>query len=428
MYQKIESMSENNEIVVGLDIGTTKIAVLVGEKTEHGKLNVLGMGKAPSLGVKRGVVTHLSPTVDAIEKAVKEAEDQSGVEINVVNVGIAGKHIKSLQHRASKIRTRPEDEITKKDIDELIEDMNRLVMLPGEQIIDVIPQDFTVDQEHGILDPIGMSGSRFEANFHVITGHMTAVSNIYRCVRRAGLEVQNLILEPLASADAVLTKEEKEAGVVLVDIGGGTTDVAIFKEGIIRHTAVIPYGGNSLTYDIKEGCSIIERQAQLLKERFGYAIADSASDSEIIAIPGLPGREHKEISVKNLAHIIQARMEEIIEQVYYEITNSGFEKKLIAGIVVTGGGSQLRHVKQLFEFMTGLETNIGTPTKHLASSKNDISSPSFATGTGLVVKGFERSGEGSAEVRTEKEEKNKDKFGMKSFLDMIKGMMTENDI
>jgi len=425
--QKERTMeATNEEIVVGLDIGTTKIAVLVGKRNEHGKLEVLGMGKAESLGVNRGVVTHITPTVEAIEKAVAEAEEKAGVDIGVVNVGIAGQHIKSLQHRGVKMRNSFEDEITHDDVEALINDMYKLVMLPGERIIDVIPQEYTVDNESGIGDPIGMSGGRLEANFHIITGQVAAAGNIYKCVRKAGLEVDNLILEPLASADSVLNGEEKEAGVVLVDIGGGTTDVAIFKEGIIRHTAVIPFGGNIITEDIKEGCTIIKKQAEQLKVKFGCALASETTTNEVVVIPGLRGRDPKEISVQNLAHIIQARMEEIIEQVYYEIKSSGYENKLIAGIVVTGGGSQLRHVAQLFEFMTGMDTRIGYPTEHLAKGAEEVTSPSFATGIGLILKGYERmSRSKKTDEETDKPSNQKGAKGMGGFLDMIKGMSKE---
>lgn len=425
---------DSSEIVVGLDIGTTKIAVLVGRKNEHGKLEILGMGKAESLGVSRGVVTHITPTVEAIEEAVRQASEKSQVDIKVVNVGIAGQHIKSLQHRGNRMRNSHEDEITRADIDALVEDMYKLVMLPGEQIIDVIPQEFTVDSEQGVHNPIGMSGGRLEADFHIITGQMSAVRNIYRCVSRAGLEPENLILEPLASADSVLSQEEKEAGVALVDIGGGTTDVAIFKEGIIRHTAVIPFGGNIITEDIKEGCSIIKRQAELLKTKFGCALADEASANEIVAIPGFRGREPKEISVQNLAHIIQARMEEIIEQVFYEIRNSGYQNKLIAGIVVTGGGSQLKHITQLFEYMTGMDTRIGYPTEHLAKSDEDVTSPLFSTGVGLILKGFEKLEKGKRQASNDisetegGEEKEPVRRGMNNLLSMVKDFFQDSEI
>jgi cell division protein FtsA len=377
---------EPSEIVVGLDIGTTKIAAIVGRKNEFGKIEILGIGKADSVGVQRGVVLNIDETVRSIKAAVQEAEAMSNVDIRVVNVGIAGQHIKSLQHRGIKTRSNIDDEIGEKDIKELIEDMYKLAMLPGEEIIHVLPQEYIVDNEQGIKNPIGMAGNRLEANFHIITGQVSAIKNIYKCIERAELEISDLTLEPLASADAVLSDEEKEAGVVLVDIGGGTTDVAIFYDGIIRHTAVIPFGGNIITEDIKEGCTIIKQQAELLKVKFGSALASENQDNEIVSIPGLRGRPHKEISLKNLAHIIQARMEEIIEQVYYEIKNSGFEKKLIAGIVITGGGAQLKHIKQSVEYITGMDSRIGYPNEHLAKSNIEVTSPTYATGVGLVMR------------------------------------------
>jgi cell division protein FtsA len=379
------------EIIVGLDIGTTKIACLVGRKTDHGKIEILGIGKAPSLGVTRGVVSNIEKTVQSIRAAVDEAESKSGIEIKVVNVGIAGQHIKSLQHRGMITRDSIEEEISQKDVDELIEDMYKLVMMPGEEIIHVLPQEYIVDRQPGIKDPIGMSGVQLEANFHIITGQMAAAKNIFKCVSKAGLEVAELVLEPLASSSAVISNEEKEAGVALVDIGGGTTDIAIFHDGIIRHTAVIPFGGNVITEDIKEGCTIMHRQAELLKTKFGAAVTQTNQENEVVCIPGLRGRDPKEISVMNLANIINARMSEILEHIYYEIKNSGFEKKLIGGIVVTGGGSQLKHMNQLIEFTTGMDSRVGYPNEHLSSNTNiNVTLPLFATGVGLVAKGFEK--------------------------------------
>jgi cell division protein FtsA len=379
-----------DEIIVGLDIGTTKIVCMVGRKNEFGKIEILGMGKSESIGVTRGVVSNIEKTVQSIKAAVEQAEAQSGVDIRTVNVGIAGQHIKSIQHRGERVRHRGEDEIRQEDIDKLIEDVYQLVISPGEEIIHVLPQEYIVDQEQGIKDPIGMAGTSLKANFHIISGQVTAAKNIYRCVEKAGLKVDDLILEPLASSEATLSDEEKEAGIVLVDIGGGTTDIAIFQDGIIRHTAVIPFGGNIVTEDIKEGCTIIKSQAELLKVKFGSALANENQENEIVSIPGLRGREPKEISVKNLANIIQARMEEIVENVHFEIKNSGFEKKLIGGIVVTGGGSQLKHITQLVEYLTGMDTRIGYPNEHLASGNSDeITSPIYATGVGLVIKGLQ---------------------------------------
>lgn len=383
---------EYSDIVVGLDIGTTKICAIVGMRTEHGKIEVLGMGKAESSGVSRGVVTNIEKTINGIKAAIEVASAKANCDISEVVVGIAGQHIKSLQHRGIIVRSSTDDEINRADVDRLIEDMYRLAMPPGEKIIHVLPQEFTVDNEQGVLDPIGMSGIRLEANFHVITGQITAANNIIKCVERAGLVATDMVLEPLASADAVLSDEEKEAGVVLIDIGGGTTDIAIFYEGIIRHTAVIPFGGNSITEDIREGCSVMKNTAEALKIKFGSALADENKEEEIISIQGLKGREPKEVSVKNLAYVIQARMEEILEQVKYEIQASGFEKKIRAGagIVITGGGAQLKHATQLVEYITGIDARVGYPNEHLSKTNfDDIKSPMYSTGIGLVIKALQ---------------------------------------
>lgn len=415
---------DNSEIIVGLDIGTTKIACLVGRRTEHGKIEILGYGKSDSVGVTRGVVSNIEKTVASIKEAVQQAEENSNVEIKVVNVGIAGQHIKSLQHRGILTRDNDDDEIKLADINDLIDDMYKLVMLPGEEIIHVLPQEYTVDNEQGIKDPIGMSGIRLEANFHIITGQTAAARNIYKCVTRAGLRVNQLVLEPLASSEAVLSEEEKEAGVALVDIGGGTTDIAIFQDGIIRHTAVIPFGGNSITEDIKKGCTILRPQAEQLKRKFGSSLALEMKDTEIVCIPGLRGREPKEISLKNLAHIIQARMQEIVEHVYNEIRSSGFEKHLIGGIVITGGGSQLKHITQLFEYVTGMDCRIGYANEHMAKApKEELNQPLFATGVGLVIKGYDTPGSKQTENagdRGENETISRERKGMTKFLSKVR--------
>ncbi len=386
---------QKKDISVGLDIGTTKIVAMIGKKNENGKLEVIAMGKARSLGVHRGVVTNIVQTIDSIKAAIEDAERQADLRINSVTVGIAGQHIRSLQHSDYISRSNPDDVINDGDIDALVANVHKLVMLPGEEIIHVLPQEFKIDGQSDIHEPRGMYGGRLEANFHIVVGQVASIKNIGRCVKDAGLEVADITLEPLASADAVLSQEEKEAGVVLVDIGGGTTDVAIFKDGIIRHTAVIPFGGNVITDDIKEGLSIIEKQAELLKIKFGSAWPGENNDNEIVSIPGLRGREPKEITLRNLSKIINARMIEIIEQVYEEIKNYGHEvqsKKLIAGLVLTGGGSQLKHIKQLVEYVTGMDTRIGFPNEHLANVgfEEELSSPQFATAVGLVLKGMEK--------------------------------------
>ncbi|AYN66916.1 cell division protein FtsA [Euzebyella marina] len=395
---------------VGLDIGTTKIVAIIGRENEYGKIEVLGIGKSKSLGVHRGVVNNITQTIQSIQQAVEGAEASSGLKIGSVVVGIAGQHIRSLHH--SDYITRPDSEevINEEDLDKLCNQVYKLVMLPGEEIIHVLPQEYKVDGQAEIKEPIGMYGGRLEANFHVVVGQVSSIKNVGRCIKSAGLDLGNITLEPLASSDAVLSKEEKEAGVALIDIGGGTTDLAIFKDGIIRHTAVIPFGGGVITEDIKEGCSIIEKQAELLKIKFGSAWPGENKDNEIVSIPGLRGREPKEITLKNLSKIIHARVVEIIEQVYTEIKNYGHDeqkKKLIAGIVLTGGGSQLKHLKQLVEYITGMDTRIGYPNEHLAGdSDEEIASPMYATAVGLLMNAVnnENKKKPAAKKETKKEE------------------------
>lgn len=387
---------ENKNIAVGLDIGTTKIVAMIGCYNEYGKMEILGIGKAKSLGVHRGVVNNITQTIQSIQQAVEAAEVSSGMQISEVVAGIAGQHIRSLQHSDYITRKDGDEVINDRDIDSLCNQVHKLVMLPGEEIIHVLPQDYKVDGQAEIAEPKGMYGARLEANFHVVVGQVTSIRNIGRCIKSAGLEFAGITLEPLASANAVLSQEEKEAGVALIDIGGGTTDLAIFKDGIIRHTAVIPFGGNVITEDIKEGCSIIEKQAEMLKIKFGSAWPGENKDNEIVSIPGLRGREPKEITLKNLSKIIHARVVEIIEQVYAEIKAYGHEeqkKKLIAGIVITGGGAELKHLKQLVEYTTGMDTRIGYPNEHLAgNSDSETTSPVYATAVGLVLNSLQKNG------------------------------------
>ena len=385
---------KENMISIGLDIGTTKIVAMIGQTNEYNKMKILGVGKSISLGVHRGVVNNITQTIQSIQQAVSEAEELSGIKVDGVTVGIAGQHIRSLQHSDYITRNNSEQVIDETDIEKLINQVHKLVMLPGEEIIHVLPQEFKVDGQAEIKEPIGMYGGRLEANFHVVVGQVSSIRNIGRCIKSAGLDLDGITLEPLASANAVLSNEEKEAGVALIDIGGGTTDLAIFKDGIIRHTAVIPFGGNVITEDIKEGCSIIEKQAELLKVKFGSAWPGENKENEIVSIPGLRGRDPKEISLKNLSKIIHARTVEIIEQVYLEIKNYGHEeqkKKLIAGIVLTGGGSQLKHLKQLVEYVTGMDTRVGYPNEHLAGDTDkNVTSPLYATAVGLVMDGLSK--------------------------------------
>lgn len=380
---------ENHEYSVGLDIGTTKIVAIVGRRNTHGKIEVLGVGTAKSLGVHKGIVNNISQTIQSIKAAVAQAQSSSGVPIQKVTVGIAGKHIRSLQHSDYIMRENPDQYITDDDIEKLKDQVKQLVMLPGEEIIHVLPQEYKVDSQGEIQEPVGMHGTRLEANFHVVVGQMGSIRNIARCVREAGLEMEALTLEPLASSEAVLTKEEKEAGVAIVDIGGGTTDIAIFKDNIIRHTCVIPYGGGIITDDIKEGCSIIEKHAEKLKVNFGSAVPELEKDTTFVTIPGLHGRPDKEISLKTLAQIVNARVEEILEMVNTELKAYGaFEqkKKLIAGIVLTGGGSNLRHLRQLANYTTGFDSRIGFANEYVTNDKSQhLKGPEYATAIGLLM-------------------------------------------
>lgn len=381
--------NKRTPMVLALDIGTTKVCALAGFRNEYGKIEIAGFGTVKSEGVTKGVISNIDKTVKAIQESVSIAEVNSGRKFSEVYVGIAGQHIKSLQHHGLLVRKDLNSEIDENDVNKLIEDMYKLVLPPGDKILHVLPQEFIVDNEENITDPVGMSGVRLEANFHIITGQVSASKNIFKVVEKSELNVADLTLESIASSNAVLTDEEKEAGVVLVDIGGGTTDVTIFKDGIIRHTAVIPFGGNVVTSDIQEGLSVMKDQAERLKVRFGSALADEIVDNRIIVIPGgYKGKDVKEVSEKNLARIIQARMEEILDFVAWEISRTGYSDKLFAGIVLTGGGALLNDLDLLTEFHTGLSARVGEPVEHLAHGYNgELTSPKYATGIGLLIHG-----------------------------------------
>jgi len=382
---------EKNNIIVGLDIGTTKICAIVGQLAENGKINILGIGKSSSQGgVSRGMVANVSKVVQAIHEAVSQAEKASHVKISTAYVGIAGHHIKSLQHRGTLNRHNGEDEIQKEELLRLEQEMENLVLQPGLDILHVIPQDYTIDGEEGIRDPEGRIGVRVECNYHIITGETSRAKIIGRAVKNAQLEVADLIVEPVASATAVLSQEEMEAGVVLVDIGGGTTDICIFENGFISHTAIIPIGGDRITMDLQEAFGILKSQAEEVKVMYGSCFPTEQMKNEVVVIPGLPGREPKEISVYAISQVIRARMEDIIQKVEFEIALAGVDNTLNGGIVLTGGGSSLKEVKQLFSFQTGFDVHIGTPGQHLGRGQVDeVRKPLYATAIGLVMKGIE---------------------------------------
>jgi cell division protein FtsA len=384
-------MKYEQPIIVGLDIGTTKIAAIAGRKNEFGKLEILGFGRANSNGVKHGQVLNIDETIKAIRMALDNCYTSNpSLGIQEVYVGIAGHHIKSLQTRGDIVRQQTEEEITQQEIDRLIEDQYKTYIPAGDQIIDVIPQEFTVDNFQNIISPIGYGGVKVGANFHIITGDRNAIKNINRSVEKSGLLTKDLVLQPLASASAVMGQEDMEAGVAIVDIGGGTTDLAVFYEGILKHTAVIPFGGENITNDIKTGLGVLKTQAEQMKVQFGSALANEAKANAFITIPGLRGMPAKEISVKNLANIIQARMNEIMDFVTYHLKQVGLDNKMLnGGIVLTGGGSQLKHLIQLTEYITGLNARIGYPTEHLAAGHiEELAKPTYSTCIGLILKGY----------------------------------------
>lgn len=384
-------MNHEQPIIVGLDIGTTKIAAIAGRKNEYGKLEILGFGRANSNGVKHGQVLNIDETIKAIRMALDNCyASNPNLDISEVYVGIAGHHIKSLQTRGDIVRQNTEEEITRKEIDQLVADQYKTYIPAGDQIIDVIPQEFTVDNFQNIPNPIGYGGVKVGANFHIITGDKNAIRNINRAVEKSNLHTKDLVLQPLASASAVMGLEDLEAGVAIVDIGGGTTDLAVFYEGILKHTAVIPFGGENITNDIKTGLGVLKTQAEQMKVQFGSALSNEAKANAYITIPGLRGMPAKEISVKNLANIIQARMSEIMDFVTYHLKQVGLDNRMLnGGIVLTGGGSQLRHLIQLTEYITGLNARIGFPTEHLAAGHiEELAKPTYSTCIGLILKGY----------------------------------------
>src|SRR5215218_7498343 len=384
-------MNNEQPIIVGLDIGTTKIAVIAGRKNDFGKLEILGFGRANSNGVKHGQVLNIDETIKAIRTALENCyASNPNLEVAEVYVGVAGHHIKSLQTRGDIVRHDTDNEISQKEIDQLISDQYKTYIPAGDQIIDVIPQEYTVDNFQNIADPIGYGGVKVGANFHIITGDKNAIRNINRSVERAGLITKDLVLQPLASSAAVMAQEDLEAGVAIVDIGGGTTDLAVFYEGILKHTAVIPFGGENITNDIKTGLGVLKTQAEQMKVQFGSALSEEAKSNAFITIPGLRGMAPKEISVKNLAGIIQARMSEIMDFVSYHLKQVGLDNRMLnGGVILTGGGSQLKHLIQLTEYVTGLNARIGYPNEHLSGGHiEELAKPMYSTCIGLILKGY----------------------------------------
>jgi cell division protein FtsA len=377
-----------DNIIVGLDIGTTKVCAVVAGLDEHGRINILGLGRAASDGMTRGVVTHIDRTTNSIAAAIQEAQTSSGVKISSVIVGIAGDHIQSFQSRGVIGISGADHEVTQADIDRLIEDTKRVALPSDRKIIHVIPQEFIIDGQDGVYDPLGMSGVRMEANVHIITGLVSAAQNIYKCVQRTGIEVDDMVLEPLASSYAVLDDEEKEVGIALLDIGGGTTDLAVFEERTIRHTAVIGIAGKKVTDDIRKGLGILNDQAERLKKEHGYAYVSAIDNNEPLVLPGVGGRAPIEIDKQLLARIIQPRMEEIFEIAGLEIKRSGYSKHLSGGVVLTGGGALVKGTAELAREVLGMPVKIGIPTGFSGGLVREIENPAYSTAVGLVYHGL----------------------------------------
>ncbi len=380
----------NERIVVGVDIGTTKVCAVVAAVGDNpGSINILGVGVAGSDGLNRGVVVNIDKTVAAVQAAVEEAARIAAVEVRSVLVGIAGDHVQSFR-TSGVITISPRDrEIVPHDVQRLIKDTTHVAMPADREILHVIPQEFVVDGQDGVADPVGMSGVRLEGTVHIITGLVSAAKNVYRCIEKADYQVEDIVLEPLASSCSVLHRDEKEVGVALIDIGGGTTDIAVFEDNTIRHTAVIGIAGNNVTDDIRRGLGVMRDQAEQLKCRFGLALIDMASEDEEITIPGLGGRPEKIIGRSPLAQIIQPRMEEILEIAAIEIKRSGYTENLAAGVVLTGGGSLIPGVAELASDVLGMEARVGMPTELDGGMVQEVRDPKYSTAVGLVFYGMQ---------------------------------------
>jgi len=425
MSRKKEEDSRN-KVIVGLDIGTTKICAIVGMRNENGKINILGIGRTPSLGgVTEGMVSNINKTAEAIGKALVEASRTSNVQIGSVYVGIAGRHIHSFTQSYNTYRQNANTEITFSELEEVRQQLYRISTPPGSSILHVLPQDYKIDNTPSD-DPIGMTGSKLDINYHIITGQLQAAENIRRCIEKCNINVEDIVVEPIASAKAVLTDDEMAAGVAILDIGGGTSDLAIFHEGRIRHTTVIPIGGQRITKDISEAFRVMENHAESMKVRYGNAYPEDTRANEVVVVPGINGRQPKHVSVKNLSLVVNARLQELFKKVDYEIRNSGYASKLTAGLVLTGGGAEMKNISQLLEFITGLEVKIGYPNQHLAKGAvSEAKSPMFATGAGLVIYGMEKEVPENATfgntTANKQAEKNSSSSGKSSLFNKLKG-------
>lgn len=376
--------AKGTKIVTSVDIGTTKVVAMAAQVTD-GKVNILGFGSAVNEGVKRGVVANIEGTTQAIKEAVAKAEAQSGVTFKNVFVGIAGQHIKNVKRKASVNTIAPDGEVTQQDVDELMDKMYSIDPEADVEVVHVTAQNYTVSGDTVLGSPVGTFGPKLEGIFHIIKANVGAVKNIKKCINRAGLDLNSLMLEPLASADAVLTEEEKIGGVVLVDIGGGTIDVAVYYGGVLRHAAIIPFGGSVITQDIETEFHLLPKTAEKLKVKFGHAFSE-CSPNIIVTVPGVNGRPPKEINAKLLSFVIEARMKQLLDGICYEIEESGFTDKIALGIVFTGGGSMLKDLDKLTSYLTGYDVRVAAPV-NIENKENIKLSPIHSTGAGLVISG-----------------------------------------
>lgn len=428
-------MENNSTKIAAIDIGTTKIVAITGYKNSDGRYEITGFGHSPSLGIKRGVVYNIEQTINSISTAIQKAGVDDTDIFNNVYVGVAGQHIRTLKNRGIVDFENQESRINQEHLDELMERMYNTAIEPGEDILHVIPQNYILDKESGVENPVGMFAKNLQANFHIVIGQKAMLNNIKNCLSSLDIIVKSLILEPLASAKAVLTEHEKEMGVTLIDIGGGTTDIAVFKNNSLIHSAVIPIGGNTITKDVMQTFALMEKQAEQLKIEYGSAIQEKSQEDIIISIDGLKGREQKEFSLKELSLVIQARMEEMIHAVMFQIESSKFQGQLNAGIVITGGGSLMKNLKQLVSFISGYDVRIAYPSEYISGEFSDtINKPQYSTAIGLVMMGHEykkdenekitqRMNQQAAEEQEKEREKEKKKES--KFFDKFKNKMTK---
>src|SRR5213594_999942 len=379
-------MSKKNSIIVGLDIGTSKVCAVVGEMTDRG-LEVIGVGSHPSQGLRKGVVINIESTVESIKKAVEEAELMAGCEVNSVFTGIAGGHIKGFNsHGIVAVKNK---EVTQRDLERVIDAAKAVAIPMDREVLHILPQEYIIDDQDGIKEPLGMSGVRLEAKVHIVTGAVTSAQNIIKCCNRTGLNVADIVLEPLASAEAVLSDQERELGVALVDMGGGTTDIALFHDGAVKHTAVLAIGGNHLTGDIAAGLRTPVAEAERIKQRYGCARTSMVTKDERVEVPNVAGRNSRTLSRQILCEIIEPRLDEIFQLILREIIKSGYEGSLASGVVMTGGSTLLPGTIEMAEQVFGMPVRLGVPT-HVGGLIDVVSSPIYATGVGLVLYGMKR--------------------------------------